>query len=253
MFYLIGVGLRPGHLTLEAKEAISGCSKVFLESYTSQYSQGSVPDLVGVVGKEIKELDRNGVEEGFGAILREAKSSGENVALLVFGNALSATTHVQLLLDAKKIGLESKVVPGISIYSYLGATGLDQYRFGRTCTIVFPKENYSPESFYDAIEVNHSAGLHTLCLLDIDRENGKMMAVSEALEIISRIEKKRGKAILENVVLVGLYGLGSDGQVAKAASLNVLKRSSFGLFPQSLVICSSLTEKEKEALGVLNA
>lgn len=252
MFYLIGVGLKPGHLTPEAKEAVSSCGKVFLENYTSCYSQGSVQDLKSLLGRDIAELDRKGVEEGFEQILKESKSSGESIALLVFGNALSATTHVQLLLDAKELGLKCRVVPGISIYDYLGSVGLDQYRFGRTCTVVAPKENYSPESFYDVVEANYSAGLHTLCLLDIDKENDRMMPVSEALDILFKIEKKRGKSILGEATLVGLYGLGSDRQAVKSGSLNVLKRSNFGLFPQSLIVASELTGKEKEALEGLN-
>jgi len=252
MFYLIGIGLRPGHLTIEAKEAIEACNKVFLETYTSIYSHGSVEELEKIIGKKIVSLGRVGVEQDFEPVLKEAKKSGENVALLVFGNALSATTHVQLLIDAKELGIKSKAIPGISIYSFLGAIGLDQYRFGRTCTIVAPKENYAPESFYDTIESNFNAGLHSLCLLDIETEKNKLMSVSEALDILAKIEKKRGKDLLQKATLIGLYAMGSDNQTVKSGSLNVLRRSNFAHFPQSLIIAASLTEKENEALRFLN-
>jgi len=252
MFYLVGIGLKPLHLSLEAKQAIENCNRVFLDTYTSAYAQGSIAELKEIVKKEIIPLDRVGIEDGFGIILKNAKNGGEDVALLIFGNALSATTHVQLLLDAKRIGVPFKVVAGISVYDFLASTGLDQYRFGRTCTIVAPKENYAPESFYDVIEKNFSLGMHSLCLLDIEAENGKMMPVAEAIAILLRIEKKNGKSILEKATLIGLYGLGSDRQLVKAASLNVLQRSSFALFPQSLVIAAPLNEKEKEALGELH-
>jgi len=252
MFYLIGIGLKPGHLTSEAKEAITKCNQVFLDTYTSAYAEGIIEELKGIVGKEIIALDRKGIEEGFFPVLKAAKEDGEDIALLVFGNALSATTHIQLLLDAKKLGLKAMVLPGISIFDFVGSTGLDQYRFGRSCTIVAPKENYAPESFYDVIESNFNAGMHSFCLLDIDAEKNYKMTVAEALSILAKIEKKQGKDILQKATLIGLYALGSAKQKVMSADLEKMQRSSFALFPQSLVIASSLTNKEKEALGDLN-
>jgi len=252
MFYLIGIGLKPEQLTLEAASAIEKCGRVFLDAYTSAYSQGTVKDLREVVGKEILCLGRKGIEQDFELVLKNAKEENENVALLVFGNALSATTHIQLLLDAKKLGLPFKVIPGISIYNLLGGTGLDQYRFGRTCTIVEPKPGYEPDSFYSIIESNFKNGLHTLCLLDIDAEQSKMMSVAQALALLKKIEKKKGKGVLKKAVLVGLYGLGNDNQKAKQGGFEALSKTSFALFPQSLVVAAPLNEKEKEAVEALN-
>ena len=258
MFCLIGIGLKPGHLTLEAKQALENCYQVFLDTYTSAYSEGSIEGLKEIIGKEIELLDRKGVEEGLHLVLKQAKELGKDVALLVFGNALSATTHVQLLLDAKKLGLKTRVVAGISVYNFLGSAGLDQYRFGRTCTVVSPKPGYEPDSFYDVIESNFAKGMHTLCLLDIEAEKGKgrpvevgsngMMSVAEALRVLQNIEKKRGKDVLKKATIVGLYALGSEKQAVKTGPLNVMLRSSFALFPQSLVIAAPLTEKEMESL-----
>jgi diphthine synthase len=249
MFYLIGIGLNPKQVTLEAKEAIESCSRVFFEAYTSCYSEGSIAGLEELTGKRFIELRREGVEEGFGLVLKEAKR--EDTALLVFGNPLNATTHLQLLLDAQKLGVETRIVAGLSIFDFVGKSGLDPYRFGRTCTIVFPKENYAPESFYGAIEGNSKRGLHSLCLLDFDAEGNAMMSVGEALAILEKIEKKRGGGILERAVLVGFYGVGSSKEKIKAGALNELKRSSYAAFPQSLVIAGKLTEKEREALIAL--
>jgi len=253
MFYLIGIGLKPAHLTEEARQAIEKCSHIFLDIYTSDYSEGKVEELKQLVGKPVVELDRKGIEEGFEVVLKEAKASSESVALLVFGNALSATTHVQLLLDAKRQGIAAKVIAGISVFDFLAVSGLDQYRFGRTCTIVAPKENYAPESFYGVIEANFARGMHTLCLLDIDAETNYKMTVAEALAILQKIEKKKGKDVLQKATLVGLYALGSEKQLVKTAPLNILLRSSFALFPQSLVVAASLTEKEQEALEVFGS
>ncbi len=249
MFYLIGIGLNPKQITLEAKQAIEACPKVFFERYTSYYSEGGIAELEEACGKRFVELKREGVEQGFELILKEAKE--EDIALLVFGNPLNATTHVQLLLDAKRQGVKAKVLVGVSVFDLLGKTGLDVYKFGRVCTIVAPKENFFPESFFDVIEANSKGGLHSLCLLDIDAENDAMMSVSEALVLLEKIAKKGGSKILESAVLVGLYGLGSAKEMVKAGKLQELKRSSYGVFPQSLVIAGKLNEKEFEALREL--
>ena len=45
-------------------------------------------------------------------LLRMARSSV--VALLVVGDPMQATTHVDLLLRAKEAGLDTEMVPGIS-------------------------------------------------------------------------------------------------------------------------------------------
>ena len=251
MFYLVGIGLNPKQLTLEAKEAIESCSKVFFERYTSHYAEGNIAELEEIAGKKFVELKREGVEQGFELLLKEAKS--EDIALLVFGNPLNATTHIQLLLDAKRAGVKAKVVAGLSVFDLLGKTGLDVYKFGRVCTIVSPKENYEPESFFEVIEANQKAGLHSLCLLDIDAETDSMMSVSEALALLEKIAKKRGSKLFEKAVFVGLYGLGASKEMVKAGNLNELKRSSYGVFPQSLVVAGELNEKELEALKELAA
>ncbi len=249
MFYLIGVGLNPKQITIEAKEAIESCSKVFFESYTSKYSEGSIFELEKSTGKKFIELKRDGVEQGFELLLKGAKQ--EDVALLIFGNPLNATTHVQVLLDAKKQGIKSKAIAGLSIFDFLGNTGLDVYKFGRTCTIVTPQKNYAPESFYDIIEANKKSGLHTLCLLDIDAEKELYMSVGDALSILEKIEKKRGKPIVSESVAVGLYGIGAGSEQIKAGKPTELKRSSYAAFPQSLIIAGDLNDKEKEALREL--
>ena len=250
MFYLVGLGLKPGHLTAEALEAVKRCRQVFLENYTSRYAEGARRDLEKLLGREVKELGRKEVEEGFGKILARARRSP--TALLVFGNPLVATTHVQLLLDARRLGVDFRVIPGVSVTDFLAKTGLDAYKFGRVTTIVYPQENYAPESFYDAIEKNKSIGLHTLCLLDIQAEKGRMMTIKEALHILQGIEQKRGKKLLFNgAKLVGLCGLGGENELIAAGRAARLLDFAFEGFPQSLIVCGELNEKEIEAMKVL--
>ncbi|MBN1941302.1 MAG: diphthine synthase [Candidatus Diapherotrites archaeon] len=251
MFYLIGIGLNPKQITREALDAIKDSGKVFFESYTSTYSDGAIGALEELCGKKFVELNRKGVEEGFGLFLKEAKEAGQDIALLVFGNALNATTHVQLLIQAKALGMKYAVIPGISVFDYLPETGLDAYKFGRVCTIVAPKKNFAPEDFYNVVEKNFAAGLHTLCLLEIDSEREYQMSVSDAVKILQKIEARHKGEILNSSMLIGLYALGSKGQRIKKGNLKEFSLSSFGGFPQSLIVCGKLNEKEKEAVKKL--
>jgi len=245
MFFLIGIGLNPQQVTQEALEAIKQSKRVFFESYTSNYAEGDIEELEKLCGKKFVKLDRKGIEEGFKLVLKEAKD--EDTALLVFGNALNATTHIQVLLDAKALGLKCRVFPGISVFDFLPETGLDAYKFGRVCTIVSPKKDFAPEDFFDVIEKNLSIGLHTLCLLEIDAENNFQMSVADAVKIISKIAQKRKSELLNSALLIGLYALGSKAQRIKKGNVKEFTMSSFGGFPQSLIIAGKLNEKEKEA------
>jgi len=250
MFYLIGIGLKPGHLTAEALEAVKKCKHVFLENYTSRYANGNRKDLEKRLGREVVEVDRGAVEEDFDKTLTRAKR--EHTALLVFGNPLTATTHIQLLLDAQRLGVECKVLPGVSVTDFLGKTGLDVYKFGRVTTIVFPQENYAPESFYDVIERNKSIGLHTLCLLDIQADKGRLMTAKEAIQILLDIEKRRGKKVVGNGgKLVALCALGGDQELIAAGRAERLLDFALEGLPQCLIVCGDLNDKEIEAMKAL--
>jgi len=249
MLCLVGIGLTPKHLTLEAIDTLKECKRVYIESYTSSYAEGTVSELELRLNKKISALKRKEVEEGIRELLIEAKK--ENIALVVFGNPLTATTHVQIILDAKKAGVKTKVVAGISVTNYLAKTGLDEYRFGRTCTVVAPKENFSPESFYGVIEKNLNAGLHTLCLLEITEE-GKLMSIREAIEVLEGIQKKKKNKAIDRALLVALSAAGSSKEEIVAGKAEKLKKHKFNGMPQSLIVCGKLNEKEREAIGELN-
>jgi diphthine synthase len=247
MLYIIGIGLKPSQISMEAAEKARNCAAVFLETYTSRYAEGSAKEIAGIIDRKVVPLKREQVEKPEQLIAQAVK---ENVALLVHGNPLTATTHIQLLIEAKKEGVKTTVIPGISIADYLGKTGLNSYRFGRITTIVTHSERYEPESFYDMITANRENNLHTLCLLDI-REDGTLMTVNEALAVLERIEKKRPENTVKDSVIIAICGAGSEKEVIKAGSFNEIRRSGYDAYPQSLVVCAGLSDKEKEALSVL--
>ncbi len=105
------------------------------------------------------------VESNSDEILQDAQNV--DVAFLVVGDPFGATTHTDLVLRARELGIKVGTVPNASIMSGIGAAGLQLYNFGQTVSMVFFLDNWRPASFYDRIKENRSIGLHTLVLLDI--------------------------------------------------------------------------------------
>jgi diphthine synthase len=250
MLFLIGIGLKPSQLTIEALETIKQCDQIFLETYTSQYSEGTINEIKNITGKNIHEFNRKEVEEHFESALLSANKN--SIALLIHGNPLTATTHLQLLIDAKEKGIKYKVIPGISITNTIAETGLDEYKFGRTVTICFHTENFEPETFYDQIKENQKIGLHSLCLLDIkkDEKPERMMNCKQAIETLEKISKKRKQKI--KFEYIALMGMSSEKQkiIAGEKEINESKEIE-QVYPQSLIIPGKLNEKEQEALNKL--
>lgn len=246
MLYLVGVGLKPEHLTLEALKVLKACDRLYLESYTSQFAEGKVKELEKLVGKKIFLLNRQQVEEETEKFLSLALKN--DIALMVYGNVFSATTHIELELEAKRQGIKTGMLPGISIFNFLGKTGLQEYKFGKTVSIVYWQPNYQPESFYENIKENFERGLHTLCLLDIKAEKRQLMSVKEGIELLEKIGAKKKDSFLKETTLVGLAGAGSEKEQIFAKNLAAVKKHAFKAFPQSLIVCGKLNEKEEEAL-----
>ena len=251
MLYLVGIGLKPAHLTLEALEVLKSCDQVFLEAYTSEYAQGFVEDLKKLIGKDFKTFGRKEVEEQFDSALMSANRN--KIALMIFGNALTATTHLQLLLDAKEKGVKTKVIPGISITSTVAETGLDEYKFGRIVTICYHSKDFEPDSFYTQIKQNQRIGLHTLCLLDIkkDIEPKRLMTCKEAIAVLEKIAAKKEEN--PKWQYIALLGMGGEKQLVISGKNRILTADEVDrLFPQSLVIPGKMNDKEKEALERLH-
>ncbi|HPM85494.1 MAG: diphthine synthase [Candidatus ainarchaeum sp.] len=251
MLYLIGLGLKPSHLTLEAIETIKSCDSLFVEVYTSQYAEGFIKELKELTGKNIMELNRIEIEQNFESALISANKN--KIGLLIFGNPLTATTHIQVLLDAKEKGIKYKIIPGISITNMIAESGLDEYKFGRTITICYHILGFEPESFYDQLKENQKMGLHTLALLDIkkDQTPPKMMNSREAINILEKIAEKRGEH--NNFKYIALIGMGSEKQKIIVGREEIINsKEIYELFPQTLIIAGKMNEKEKEVLEKLH-
>ncbi|MEM4266669.1 MAG: diphthine synthase, partial [Candidatus Nanoarchaeia archaeon] len=138
MIYLISLGLyEKENMSIKAVQTAKKCDKLFIERYTSYYKTTN-KELEEFFGKKIEQLSREEFEKGE-RILEEGKN--KNIGVLVIGDALTATTHIALLLEAKKRGIKTEVVHGSSILTAVAETGLMLYNFGKTTSIVFQNEN----------------------------------------------------------------------------------------------------------------
>jgi len=165
---LILIGMGPGTITAMTKEAISAAKSADFrryEAYTALWPDDELAALEQIIGP-IEKIMRPEVENPK-EILSLAKDYV--VAVLVVGDPLQATTHVDLQLQASEMGISCEVVHGISITNLVtGAIGLSNYKFGRQTTLTYPYSGWIATSPLEVIAVNRVMGLHTLALLDLD-------------------------------------------------------------------------------------
>ncbi|MGC8663518.1 MAG: diphthine synthase [Thermoplasmata archaeon] len=245
MLTLVGLGLNPKkHLTLEGIEKIKNADELYLEMYTSRLMDTSKGELENFLGKRIEIIDRKTVESDF--LLNV--SSNRNIVLLVPGDPMMATTHIELKISAFNRSIPFEVVNGISIQCVIPSIlGLQNYKFGRSVSIPFPDYDYYPRSVYDFIAGNKKMGLHTLTFLDL-REDLEMSAVM-AFDILLKMEELyRQDIINEDTIVAVISRAGSSAQKAVAGKIKKLFELPLGPTPQILVIIGNLHYMEKEAL-----
>ncbi|KAJ0173621.1 hypothetical protein K1T71_010770 [Dendrolimus kikuchii] len=250
MFYLIGLGLGDAKdITVKGLEIIKKCDKVYLEAYTSILTVGK-ESLEEFYGCPLLLADRELCESTIDTILLEAKN--KDIALLVVGDPLGATTHTDMLLRAKEFGVKIQIVHNASIMNAVSCCGLQLYNFGETVSIPFWTETWKPDSFFPKIVGNYLRNLHTLCLLDIKVKeptdesltkkirqymDPKFMTVAEAAkQLVQIIENNPDAGIDKNCLAVGLSRVGADDQRITVMSLQEMQECALGPPLHSLVI-----------------
>ncbi len=244
----IGIGLyNDRDISLRGLDLAKSCDMIYAEFYTSKLAEGSIQRLEKLIGKKIKILDRNKVEEG-NLILDVSET--KKVGFLTAGDPMSATTHVDLRLRAVEKGIKTIVVHGSSIFTAVpGLLGLQHYKFGRSTTLVSPEGSYFPMSPYNVIAENKKRGLHTLVLLDINSERGRYMTIREGLDLLMDMERRAGYGVIdENTLVCGVARAGSEDCILRAGPLKLLKYVDFGPPLHTIVIPGSLHFMEEEAL-----
>ncbi len=246
MLYLVGLGLwDEKDISLRGLEIAKRADKIYLEAYTSYPMGLNMGELETLIGKQVVELSRNDVEVS-ARFLDEAME--EDVVVLVGGDPLVATTHSDVIVRARQKGVNVRVIHNASIVSAIAETGLHIYKFGQTVTIPFWTKNFKPTSFYDRIIENMGRGLHTLVLLDIDRENKRYMTANEAIQRLAELDG--GKHIKQVIVVARL---GSPNQIIRFGHPEELVSMDFGGPLHALVIPGELHVSEKEYIESIRA
>ncbi len=227
MLAIIGLGLSDDDISLRGLELLREADQGYAEFYTNSIDH----DLAGLeerTGTPIEELDREGVEQEDRLLDAAAE---RDVAFLVSGDPLAATTHQDILFRARERGIETAVAHAPSVFTAVAETGLSLYKFGRTTTLT-EQNGTVPGSVFDALEQNREQGLHTLLLLDIG------MTVETALDLLG--DRVDGE-------LIACARLGTPERRIVAAAPDELRDLSFGL-PAALVVPGGLSANEAERL-----
>ena len=239
MLYLIGLGLwDENDLSLRAVATLKKCDEIYAEFYTNKWL-GSMEKLEEIAGKKIKALKRVDVEAEM--LTDEAKK--KNIALLVPGDPLVATTHFQLLIDAKQKDVKTEVVHASSIYTAVAETGLQLYKFGRTTTLAFIEKSFKPSSPYEVILENRKAGLHTLVLLDV--KESSYMTIGDGIEVLL----ETGELLDKDTKIIACCQLGGSQKI-KYGTMASLAEDNPQETPAVIIIPGRLHFKEEEALKI---
>src|SRR3989338_4300050 len=188
MLYLIGLGLNIDGISKEGMELVKRCKKIYFENYTVDFPY-SFEELQHEIGKKLIPAGREFVESL--EIIDEAKK--QDVALLVYGSPLTATTHITLLHEARSSGIKAVAIHSSSIIDAVAETGLQIYKFGKITSMPKWQKNFNPESFVEIVQQNESIKAHTLILCDIGLE---FQDALEQLEISAKNKNiKLGKIV----------------------------------------------------------
>ena len=248
MLYFIGLGLYDEKdISLKGIEALKKVDEIYAEFYTANLFGTTLSAVEKLIGKEIKVLKREEVEED-NIPLNAAKN--KEIGFLAAGDPLIATTHADMMIEAKKQGIETTVIHSSSILSAApGLAGLQAYKFGKVTTIPFPEENYFPHSPYLAIKANMDLDAHTLVLLDIRAHENRYMTANEGLEYLLKVEEERNEGIFnEDSLAVAIARAGSDKPVVRADKIKTLINEDFGGPLHCLIIPGKMHFMEAEYL-----
>jgi len=236
MLHIISLGLfDKKDISVKGLEICKKCDFLYLEKYTN-FFDSNAKELEEFIGKKIIEIKRENLENKSLELIKKAKNS--DIGIFIPGDCFSATTHISLLLEARKMGVELNVVHGSSVLTAIGETGLSLYNFGKITTIPFDNKNV--KSPIEVLKNNQKLGMHTLFLLDV-KEN-RLMSINGGLKYL--LENK----IDENTLIVGCCGLGSEKKEIRAGKIKDLIDYEFKIYPQCFIIPGKLHFTEEEAL-----
>ena len=245
MLTFVGLGLYDlDDISVKGMKAIQEADFVYLEAYTSRLMGTSHEEMERQYAKPVHILKRDDVEQHPEEVLSKAEKG--SVVLLIGGDPMVSTTHADIRIRAAERGVDTRIIHGSSISSAVsGLSGLQNYRFGKSCSVPYPAKNWFPKTPFDTITQNQAAGLHTIVFLDI--QENRYMSVPEAVEILEKLSGDEGYTI---PLYVGIARAGSADPVVVAGTAEKMKQTNFGPPLHILVIPADLHPVEEEYLRI---
>lgn len=234
MLYIIGLGLNVDGISSYGLSIVKRCKKVYLENYTVDFPY-SFEEIQHNLDKKIYPADREFVE-GL-SIVDEAQKM--DVALLVYGSPLTATTHITLIQEAKTIGVRYKIIYNASVFDAVAETGLQLYKFGKIASMPEWKKSYEPDSFMKIVQENLSMKAHSLILMDIGLD------FSDALDQLKKAAKNQ-KVVLKKIIVC--QNLGTKNKKIMYKDIQDFEEYKNVKKPYCIIIPSKLHFTEQEFL-----
>jgi diphthine synthase len=156
-----------------------------------------------------------------------------------------STTHTDLRIRAAERGITTRIIHGASIASAVcGLTGLQNYRFGKSCSVPYPHGTWFPVTPLETIHLNQSLHLHTLVYLDITRD--RLMTIGEGIALLQKMSEMNRMPLPP--LLVGVARAGSAQPKVVAGPPATLRTVDFGPPLHVLVVPADLHPVEAEYL-----
>jgi diphthine synthase len=243
MLTFVGLGLfDKTDISEKGLACIRQADHVFLESYTSCLMGSSAEEMEAYYQKPVHRLFREDVEQHPDRLLELAKK--EQVVFLCAGDPMVSTTHADLRIRAAELGISTSIIHAASIASAVcGLTGLQNYRFGKSCSLPFPRKNWFPTTPFDVIARNLDLRLHTIVYLDIQKD--QFMTIPEAVGLLEQMTQKKHIPI---PLYVGIARAGSENVIVRAGSAEKIRAEEFGPPLHILVIPAELHDMEQRYL-----
>jgi diphthine synthase len=243
MLTFIGLGLFDKEdVSEKGLRIIRSADAVFLEGYTSKLMGTAKEELEAFYGHPVRVLMRADVEQHPDELL-DCAAHG-NAVFLCAGDPMVSTTHADLRIRAAERGIPTAIVHGASIVSAVcGLSGLQNYRFGKSCSVPFPQAHWNPTSPLDVICENQSQRLHTLVYLDI--QDTRYMTVNEAVGLLEGMAQRKGVTI---PLYVGIARAGSASPVVRAGPADTIAKTDFGPPLHILIVPGELHDMERQYL-----
>ncbi len=243
MLTFIGLGLYDHRdISVKGLECIQNADFVVLEAYTSALMGTTLQEMEDFYNKTITVLSREDVEQTPKDLL--LRSVKEEVVFLTGGDPMVSTTHMDLRMRAFSMGIKTAIIHGASISSAVcGLSGLQNYRFGKSCSLPFPHKKWAPVTPLEVIAKNLALDLHTLVYLDI--QPGRFMTVPDAVSILDTMAGETGVSI---PLYVGIARAGSGEPRLAAGDAAKMKSVDLGPPLHILVVPGDLHIMEREYL-----